>query len=251
MGVIYRGIDTILDREVAIKAMSTELLNEGGQDTKKRFFREARAAARLQHRNIVTVFEFAEGADGVPYIVMEFLRGKNLAARIAAGPPLTLDQKLGIVEELCAGLQFAADSGVIHRDVKPANIWILDDDSVKLVDFGIAKVSTATTTGAKEIIGSAAYMSPEQAEGHPIDARSDIFSAAVVLYELVAGRRPFEASTPTAVLLKIVQESPPPIRSIAPDIPLALDMVLAKALAKRRPPRIDTRPRVSSAPRCG
>ena len=236
MGVIYRGLDPVLDREVAIKVMSADFALEG-EEAKRRFFREARAAAKLQHRNVVTIFEFDE-EDGVPYIVMEFLRGRNLAERLNIDPPLTIEQKLDILIELCDGLHYAGENGVIHRDVKPANVWLLDDGSVKLVDFGIAKIVTSTSTLGKDVIGSAAYMSPEQAEGQTVDARTDIFSAAVVLYELMAGRRPFEASTPTATLLKIVQEAPPPITS--PDVPPALVAVIEHALAKKPADRYQT-----------
>lgn len=230
MGVIYRGMDPVLDREVAIKVMSSDFAADG-EESRKRFFREARAAAKLQHRNIVTVFEFAE-EDGVPYIIMEFLRGRSLAAQNQLDESLPLERKLQIVSELCDGLQYASDNGIIHRDVKPANVWLMDDGTVKLVDFGIAKITTATSTLGKDVIGTAAYMSPEQAEGHPADGRSDIFSVGVVLYELVSGRRPFEAQTPTATLMKIVHEAPPPIASLVPDVPQVLVDVIGRALEK-------------------
>ena len=196
MGVIYRGVDSVLEREVAIKVMSADFA-DAGEDAKARFLREAKAAAKLQHRNIVTVFEFAE-QDGVSYIVMEFLKGRSLASRLASGPPLPLEQKLDVMTELCNGLQYAHENGVIHRDVKPATVWMLEDGTVKLVDFGIAKISSSMMTMRGDVMGSAAYMSPEQIEGHPVTGRSDVFSAAVVLYEMVASRRPFEGDSPTA-----------------------------------------------------
>jgi serine/threonine-protein kinase len=234
MGVLYRGIDPVLDREVAIKVMSAEFAagnDEVDDESRTRFFREARAAAKLQHRNIVTIFEFAE-EKGVPYIVMEFLRGRSLAARMRVEPPLGLEEKLDIVAELCTGLQFAHEHGVIHRDVKPANVWLLEDGTVKLLDFGIAKVSAATFTRHGEILGSASYMAPEQLGGQPADARADVFAAAVVLYELIAGRKPFESDSPTATLLKIMQEEPLALDSVVPDLPAPLVAAVARGLQK-------------------
>jgi serine/threonine-protein kinase len=232
MGVLYRGVDPILDREVAIKVMSAEFADDADEESRTRFFREARAAAKLQHRNIVTIFEFAE-EQGVPYIVMEFLRGRSLAARMRAEPPLALEEKLDIVTELCTGLQFAHEHGVIHRDVKPANVWLLEDGTVKLLDFGIAKVSSATFTRHGELLGSASYMAPEQLAGQPVDARADVFAAAVVLYELVAGRRPFESDSPTATLLKIMQEPPPPLEALVPGLPAPLIAAVNRGLQKK------------------
>ena len=209
MGYVYRGRDAVLEREVAIKVMSGDFSSDETAHT--RFFREARAAAKLQHRNIVTIFEFGE-EDGTPYIVMEFLRGLDLAHRIREEPPLTLEQKLEIMAELCTGLHFAHEQGVVHRDVKPANVWLLPDGTVKLLDFGIAKVASSTVTRQGSVFGSASYMAPEQVSGGMVDARSDIFSIGVVLYELLSGRKPFEADSPTAVLVKIMEADPEPRR---------------------------------------
>ena len=138
MGVLYRGFDPVLDREVAIKLMHADF-SEDTEQMRPRFYREARAAAKLNHRNIVTIFEFAEESN-VPYIVMEFLRGTPLGARMKAPPPLTLDDKLNVVAQLCDGLSYAHEQGVVHRDVKPDNVFLLEDGSVKLLDFGIAKL---------------------------------------------------------------------------------------------------------------
>ncbi|MBW8862979.1 MAG: serine/threonine protein kinase, partial [Acidobacteria bacterium] len=176
MGVLYRAIDPALDREVAIKLMLGDFADDIEQ-LRPRFQREARAIAKLQHRNIVTVFEFAEDA-GVPYIVMEFLRGTSLSARPKAEPPLTIVEKLDIVAQLCDGLGYAHEQGIVHRDVKPANILLLGDGSVKLLDFGIAKLTTSNLTRQGDVLGSPAYMSPEQIMGEEtIDGRSDVFSA--------------------------------------------------------------------------
>jgi len=229
MGVLYRGRDPVLDREVAIKLMSGDFSSD--EVARARFFREARAAARLQHRNIVTIYEFAEDHD-TAFIAMEFLRGRSLSGRMNADPPLTIVQKLDIVTQLCTGLHYAHEQGIVHRDVKPGNIWIMEDGTVKLLDFGIAKVAASTMTQGGAVMGSAAYMAPEQVAGREIDGRADVFSAGVVLYELIARRKPFEADAPTAVMMKILNEEPPPLRQFAPDIPAALVNAISKALQK-------------------
>ena len=180
MGVLYRGRDPVLDREVAIKVMGGDFAADDSART--RFYREARASARLQHRNIVTIYEFAED-NGNPYIAMEFLRGQSLQARMAAAGAFPLVQKLDIVTQLLTGLHYAHEQGIVHRDVKPANIWLLEDGTVKLLDFGIAKIAASTMTSAGSVLGSAFYMAPEQVEGREVDGRADIFAAGVVLYE--------------------------------------------------------------------
>src|SRR5262245_9056255 len=174
LGVLYRGVDPVLDREVAIKVMAADFASEeNAEEARARFFKEANGAARLQHPNIVTILDFAEDA-GVPYTVTEFLRGQNLAARLSSGPPLSLAEKLFVVSELCAGLQFAHDHDVVHRGVKPANVWLLEDGTVKLVDFAIAKLLSSTLTRQGEVLDSAYYMAPEQVLGTTVDGRADI-----------------------------------------------------------------------------
>jgi eukaryotic-like serine/threonine-protein kinase len=230
MGELYLAHDPDLDREVAIKVMSEDIMLD--EQARARFYREARAAARLQHRNIVTVFDFAHDGE-IPYFVMEFLRGQNLSERLRQGPPLTLPMKLDLAIQLCEGLHFAHGEGVVHRDVKPANIWLLDDGGVKLLDFGIAKSSTGTLTLGSSVVGSAGYMSPEQIEGQPVDGRSDLFSLGAVLFELVTGRPPFDGDSVTAVMMKIVQDEPAPdVRASAPDTPAMLAMAIHRALEK-------------------
>ena len=229
MGVLYRGRDPVLEREVAIKLMSGDF--SADDSAQARFFREARAAARLQHRNIVTIYEFADD-HGTPYIAMEFLRGRSLAKRMAQEPPLTLVQKLDVVTQLCTGLHYAHEQGIVHRDVKPGNIWLMEDGTVKLLDFGIAKVAASTMTHSGSVLGSAAYMAPEQVAGREIDGRADVFAAGIVLYELLARRKPFEGDAPTAVMMKIINEDPPPLRQLAPDIPAALVNAVNRALQK-------------------
>jgi serine/threonine-protein kinase len=235
MGVLYRGFDPVLDREVAIKLMHADF-SEDTEQMRPRFYREARAAAKLNHRNIVTIFEFAEESN-VPYIVMEFLKGTPLGARMNAQPPLTIDDKLNVVAQLCDGLSYAHEQGVVHRDVKPDNVFILEDGSVKLLDFGIAKLTTSTLTRQGDVLGSASYMSPEQVGGsESVDGRADIFSTGVVLYELLTGRKPFEADSPTAVIVKILKDDPNPIDAAAglePEVIAAVMKALQKDPANR------------------
>jgi hypothetical protein len=234
MGVVYQARDTARGRDVALKVMAAVSLADEGART--RFFREARAAASLKHRNIVAVFDFSEDGD-TPYIVMELLRGTNLAERLARGAPLSFDAKLDIVIQICDGLQFAHGRGVVHRDVKPANVWLLPDGGVKVLDFGVASLSGGTITQPGGFVGSASYMAPEQIAGETVDGRADIFSASVVLHELLTGRRLFEAETVTGVMLKILNDSAPALGTLMPDlqpdVALAVETGLKKDPAQR------------------
>ena len=239
MGVLYRGHDPVLDREVAVKVMLADF-SEDAEQMRPRFYREAKAAAKLQHRNIVTVFEFAE-ENNQPHIVMEFLRGVPLSARMEQSPPLTLDDKLDIVAQLCSGLGYAHAQGVVHRDVKPANVFLLEDGSVKLLDFGIAKLTASTLTRQGDVIGSAPYMSPEQVAGtQDVDGRSDVWSTGVLLYELLTNRKPFQGDGLTTVIVGILKETPPPIENYVPGLPKQLLDVVARALEKDRDKRFQT-----------
>ena len=229
MGVLYRGHDPDLERDVAIKVMSADL--SGDADAQVRFSREAKAAARLQHRNIVTVYEFGD-ADGNPYIAMEFLKGQSLASRMRTEPSLSTDAILDIVVQLCTGLHHAHSAGVVHRDVKPANVWMQPDGTVKLLDFGIARLASSSTTKGKDSPGSVSYMAPERFGSGPVDSRADIFAVGVVLYELLAGKKPFEGDSPTVIAHKILQEPPPPLAAIAPRAPKALVAIVDRALKK-------------------
>src|SRR6186997_900172 len=239
MGVLYRGFDPVLDREVAIKLMHADF-SEDTEQMRPRFYREARAAAKLNHRNIVTIFEFAEESN-VPYIVMEFLKGTPLGARMNSQPPLTIDDKLNVVAQLCDGLSYAHEQGVVHRDVKPDNVFILEDGQVKLLDFGIAKLTSSNLTRQGDVLGSASYMSPEQVGGSDsVDGRADVFSTGVMLYELLTGHKPFEADAPTAVILKILKDDPTPIDAAATGLPANVIAAEMKALAKDPANRFQT-----------
>lgn len=241
MGVLYRAFDPVLDREVAVKVMLADFSDDTEQ-MRPRFYREAKAAAKLQHRNIVTVFEFAE-ENNQPHIVMEFLRGTQLGLRMTELPPLTLPDKLDIVAQLCTGLGYAHTQGVVHRDVKPANVFLLTDGTVKLLDFGIAKLATSTLTQQGDVLGSVPYMSPEQVSGNQkLDGRSDVWSTGVLLFELLTGRRPFEGDALTTVIVGILKEEPPSLDGLAPGLPPQLVAAVARALEKdpeRRTPKAE------------
>jgi serine/threonine-protein kinase len=239
MGVLFRGHDPVLDREVAVKVMLADFSDDTEQ-MRPRFYREAKAAAKLQHRNIVTVFEFAE-ENNQPHIVMEFLRGTPLSTRMEEQPPLTLDDKLDIVAQLCNGLGYAHSQGVVHRDVKPANVFLLEDGTVKLLDFGIAKLATSNLTRQGDVVGSAPYMSPEQVAGtQDLDGRSDVWSTGVLLFELLTGRKPFAGDALTTVIAGILREDPPGVDELVPGIPKVLGEVVARALDKNRDTRFQT-----------
>ena len=239
MGVLYRGIDPVLDREVAIKVMLVDF-SEDTEQMRPRFYREAQAAAKLQHSNIVTIFEFAED-NNTPYIVMEYLRGTPLDARMASPLPLTLDDKLNIVAQLCSALNYAHAQGVVHRDIKPANLFLLPDGTTKLLDFGVAKLTSSTLTRQGDVLGSVSYMSPEQVSGsETIDGRSDLFSAGVLLYELITGKKPFKGDSPTTTIVKILREDPPAIDTLVPGMLPQLAAVVRRALAKEPVDRYQT-----------
>ena len=239
MGVLYRGFDPILDREVAVKVMLADF-SEDTEQMRPRFYREAKAVAKLQHRNIVTIFEFAE-ENHQPHIVMEFLRGLPLSARMEQNPPLTLDDKLDVVAQLCSGLGYAHTQGIVHRDVKPANVFILEDGTVKLLDFGIAKLATSTLTRQGDVLGSAPYMSPEQVAGtQDLDGRSDVWSTGVLLFELLTGRKPFEGEALTTVIMGIMKAEQAAVDELVPGIPKSVGEVVSRALHKDRDRRFQT-----------
>ncbi len=230
MGTVYRARDPVLDRFVALKQLSADMLAEPAM--RERFLREARSAARLQHPNIVTVYEFGE-VEGTPFIAMELLEGDNLADALERRRLPDLGSRLGVVVQLCEALAYAHRHGVVHRDVKPTNVTLLPDGTVKIVDFGIAFLeggTMATRTGM--LLGTPAYMAPEQFAGGVVDARVDMWSVGVILYEMIAGRRPFEGETVLALIYQIVHSPPPPLANVAPGTPPRLAAIVERALAK-------------------
>src|SRR5262245_44287775 len=230
MGTVYRAHDPILDRTVALKVIS----GEAGltDELRARFFREAQACAKLSHQNIITVHDLGE-EDGHLFIVMEYLEGEELKQLIGQRRPLPLPTKVDLMVQVCAGLDYAHQKGVIHRDIKPGNIFVLKSGAVKILDFGIARLVSANTglTRTGLIMGTLRYMSPEQARGR-VDQRSDVFSAGAVFYELLTGRVPFPGEDPMEILEQLRSAEPAPIAQLEPSVPPDLVAVVDQALRK-------------------
>lgn len=235
MGMVYRGYDEVLEREVAVKTLTAEANLD--EESRRRFQIEAKAAARLQHPNIVTVYELGEDR-GVPFIAMELLGGIDLEQLMRSGEAILLQEKLDIMIQVCRGLAYAHEHRVIHRDVKPSNIRLLEDGTVKIMDFGIAKLAGTGVTKTGMMVGTVHYMSPEQIRGLPLDGRSDVFSVGVILFELLSGRRPFGAGTASEVLYRIVHDPPVPLEGdlgpCAPEVKAAVAKALAKEVGERQ-----------------
>jgi len=238
MGVVYLATDPALGRTVAIK-----ILTEDNEELRERFAREARSAAALKHNNIVTIYDVGED-QGRPFIAMEYLEGENLAEVIRRRAQVPLRQKLDWILELCAGLGYAHRTHIVHRDIKPANLLITTEGALKILDFGIARVTAdATADGLTRmgmLMGSPHYMSPEQAEGQPVDERSDIFAVGLVMYELLSSERAFPGDTPHVVLNNIMNREPRSILEFCPDMDPELVQVVSRGLVKDRSGRYQT-----------
>jgi Tol biopolymer transport system component len=229
MGVVYKAHDVKLDRVVALKFLASHLLNN--EDAKKRFLREAKAAAALHHPNICTIHEIDE-ADGTIFLAMAYLPGTTLHDRIEQGP-LPLHEALDIGRQVADGLQAAHDAGVVHRDIKPANILISPDGRATIMDFGLARLSQVSQlTRPDAAMGTAAYMSPEQAMGMPVDYRCDIWALGCVLHEMIAGLPPFRGEYQQALFYEIVEKDPDPLTSLRTGVPMELEFITGKCLAK-------------------
>ncbi len=270
MGEVYRARDTRLDRTVAIKALRPEAL--GNPERKRRFEQEAKSASALNHPNIVTIHDI-DSAEGVEFIVMEYVDGHPLDRLIREGG-LALGQALDYAGQIAAALGAAHEAGIVHRDIKPANLIVARQGYVKVVDFGLAKLTEGHLWGAEaptegptlsisgksegeaaaapakaqsalhtregDILGTVAYMSPEQAEGKPVDARTDVFAFGAVLYEMLTGRRAFQGDSQLSTLSAVLRDSPAPVKTVRPDVPSALERVLARSLEKNRELRYPT-----------
>jgi eukaryotic-like serine/threonine-protein kinase len=239
MAEVWRGHDRVLNRTVAIKTLLPQFARDAS--FVDRFRREAQAAARLNHSGIVSVYD--SGTDGdTPYIVMQYIEGRTLADFLGSGKTLPPAQAAKIAQEIAEALGVAHAHGVIHRDIKPANVMITRDGKVLVADFGIARLisgpETAPQTSA--VLGTASYLSPEQAQGQPVDARSDIYALGVVLYEMLSGRPPFTGDSPMAIAYKQVNATPPAPSSANPEVPPELDAVVMRALSKNPANRYQT-----------
>ena len=225
--IVYAATEDGSSREVALKMIVADLADE--RETRERFLREARVTANLRHPNIVSVLDVGED-DGRPFIVMERLRGVGLRAYLQSAAAASLDRRLDLMRQLCDGLQAAHDSGVIHRDIKPSNLFIEPDGRLKILDFGLARLQASTLTASGQIVGTPHFMSPEQAMGRQVDARSDIFSAGAVGYLIITNRLPFSAPDLRQTLHALLNDAPAPITET--EAPPAVAAILAKALAK-------------------
>jgi serine/threonine-protein kinase len=238
MGVVYRGYDPLIGREVALKTIHLYAIADPRerQEMQERLQREAQSAGRLSHPNIVTIYQigYAELQPGqtTAFLAMEFVPGPNLSAlleTLRSGPPETI---IAYLKQAAAALDYAHSRGVIHRDIKPANLLVTPEGVLKIADFGVAKIVTQTVTMTGTVLGSPAYMSPEQIKAEKIDGRTDQYSLAVVAYELFSGRKPFEAETLSSLVYKIAQQPPPPLETVPPQLAGRVGPVLLRALAK-------------------
>ncbi len=234
MGIVYKAEDTKLERTVALKFLASHLLED--EEGHARFLREAKAAASLDHPNICTVYEIDE-VDGETFIAMAYLEGRTVKAKIAERP-LKLDEALDIAIQTAQGLQAAHEKDIVHRDIKSANLMVTPQGQVKIMDFGLAQLAEGSKlTKTATILGTPAYMSPEQSQRLPTDRRTDIWSLGVVVYEMVTGRTPFEGERQEAVLYAIGSEEPEPITALRAGVPMELEWIVGKALAKDKEER--------------
>jgi len=235
MGLVYRARDESMNREVALKVLTADI--EDDPDIRARFHREAQAAARLSHPNIITIYDVGEDGDRF-FIVMELLRGSILKDYLKQPEGARLDRKLDLMAQLCTGIGAAHRASVYHRDIKPGNIFVRDDGILKILDFGVARIASSSMTASGFIVGTPDYMSPEQAKGLEIDQRSDIFSLGGVFYFMLTGRKPFPATDLPTLFHEIQSDEGPAPLGI--DVPPALTDVIMKALAKKREARYQT-----------
>src|SRR5574339_13277 len=246
MATVYLAYDPRFEREVAVKVLPSELLHADPQ-FRLRFEREAKIIAQLEHSAIVPVYDVGE-ADGQPYFVMRYMNGGSLSERIKSGI-MTVEEAKRILSVIAPGLDEAHSKGIIHRDIKPSNILFDKRDNPYISDFGIAKLSQAqagNVTGSA-IIGTPAYMAPEQAQGDEIDGRADIYSLGIILYEMLTGRQPYEADTPMAVAIKHITDPVPHIRQTNPQLPEAMETIIQKAMAKDKQARFSTAVEMTNA----
>jgi serine/threonine-protein kinase len=240
MGAVYEAFDPVIERKVAIKTVLKDRLDAAGlEEAVARFKREAQAGGRLNHPGIVAVHEYGEDDDEA-YIVMEFVDGKELRQHFRTGSRFDLIDVLELMKQLLEALDYSHRQSVVHLDIKPANLMVLPGPRLKVMDFGIARVGAARDGQSRDVAGTPTHMAPEQLVGQSADARADLWSSGVILYELLTGQNPFAADTSTAVLYKVLQLNPDPPTSMQPSLPASIDAVVAKALAKPPEERFQT-----------
>ena len=233
MGTVYKAVDPLIDRIVAIKTINLTLAVDEKDEYESRFYQEAKAAGRLSHPNIVTIYDVGKSGE-IAYIAMEFLQGRELRDVLNNGQRMPVVQVINVVAQVAQGLAYAHENGIVHRDIKPSNIMIVRDGHVKITDFGIARMaSAAVRTQTGMVLGSPKYMSPEQVVGKQTDQRSDIFSLGVMLYEMLTGQAPFAGENVNAIMYQTLNSIPPPPSSLSSDVPEMLNFIVAKALAKK------------------
>ena len=231
MGVVYKAIDPLIERTVAIKTIKLDLSREELANFEERFYREAKSAGRLSHPNIVTIYDVGK-SDNSAYMAMEFLEGQLLREVLDAHTALSIDKIVDIAAQVADGLAYAHENGIVHRDIKPANIMLVRDGVAKIMDFGIAQMPTGSRTLAGTVLGSPKYMAPEQVIGKLVDGRSDLFALGVMLYEMLTGESPFDGDNINTIMYRILNETPVPPKSLTPRIPEVFNYIVAKALAK-------------------
>jgi serine/threonine-protein kinase len=240
MGVVYEGRDPNLDRRVAIKTIMVDGLSpDAAAEYESRFRTEARSAARLQHPNIVTVYDSDRDGD-IAFLVMEFVQGEDLKHHLDRGQRYGVPEALRLVQDLLSALDYAHRQGIVHRDVKPANLLMEPGGRLKLTDFGVARITGEATRTQGSMIGTLKYMAPEQVQGQKVDARADLFSAGIVTYQLLTGVRPFDGDNDFSIIHQVIGHTPPAPSTVVPGLPPAFDAVIAKAMAKQREARFAT-----------
>ena len=239
MGTVYKAVDPLIERTVAIKTINLNLSKEERAEFEERFYREAKSAGRLNHSNIVTIYDVGE-TDDIAYIAMEYLDGESLREMLDSGVVLPVDMIGKIAARIAGALDYAHENHVVHRDIKPANIMITPGRDVKIMDFGIAQIPTGSRTQLGTVLGSPKYMAPEQVAGQATDGRTDIFALGVVLYEMLTGTAPFNGDNLSAIMYKVLNEDPAPPSTVNPRVPPFFDRIVSRALAKRPQDRYQT-----------
>jgi len=239
MGTVYKAVDPLIERTVAIKTINLNLSKEERAEFEERFYREAKSAGRLNHSNIITIYDVGE-TDDIAYIAMEYLDGESLREMLDSGVVLPVDMIGKIAARIAGALDYAHENHVVHRDIKPANIMITPGRDVKIMDFGIAQIPTGSRTQLGTVLGSPKYMAPEQVAGQATDGRTDIFALGVVLYEMLTGTTPFNGDNLSAIMYKVLNEDPAPPSTVNPRVPPFFDRIVSRALAKRPQDRYQT-----------